>query len=104
MVYKRIVVVAGKGAALLLASVGVLSVSMLLAGYVVALWGSSLRGLPVTALFGVVAVIVCAAFGFALVQLSWRWRAAVGLVLMAGCFLLLPRSACAAEQQVNVEC
>jgi hypothetical protein len=104
MNHARFIAIAGKGAATLLVGAGTVAISLLVAGYVVALCAGSVRGIGAAILFGGAALGVCAAFGFFLVRVAWPWRAVIGIALIAGSFLLLPRPTCAAEQQSNVEC
>lgn len=104
MNHVRLMEITGKGAAVLLAGAGSFVMSLLVAGYVVAICAGSVRGAGIAALFGGVALGVCTVFGFLLVRVTWPWRAVIGIALIASSFLLLPRPTCATEQQLNVEC
>jgi len=96
--------VMGKAAALALAGGGALAVSALAAMYVVMLCGRAVSGWIALALFAFVALAALAALSTVLKRLIWSGRAALGVLLLAGSFLLLPRPTCAAEPSSQVGC
>lgn len=95
---------AGKVATATLAGAAALAVSLIAAFYAVALCGSSLRGTAISVVFGTVSLLMLAVLGYAFRKLSWPLRALVGVALLAGSFLLLPRPACAAKPQATTNC
>jgi hypothetical protein len=69
---------AGKVATATLAGAAALAVSLIAVFYAVALCGSSLRGTAISVVFGLVALAMLVALGYAFRKLSWPLRAVVG--------------------------
>lgn len=95
---------AGKVVTVMLAGAGTLVVSLLTAFYAIAICGGTLGGTAISVVFGLVALAMLALSGYGFRKLSWPMKALAGAVLLAGCFLLLPRPACAAEPQATMDC
>jgi hypothetical protein len=100
----RYLTFAGKIAAGMVAGLGALTVSALAGIYAVVLCAGSIQGVAANWLFLAVVLTALICLGLALSRLSWSWRAVVGVLLVAGGFMLLPRPSCAAEPESHVEC
>jgi len=72
--------------------------------YATVIWGRAFGGETGALIFLIIVLLVAAAACTALIKLSWKLRAVVGLVLLVGSVTLLPRSGCAAETAQSVEC
>ncbi|WP_157214650.1 hypothetical protein [Polaromonas sp. CF318] len=94
----------GKAATVTIAGAAAVVVSLLAALYAVMLCGSALGGTAIGVVFGLVALAMLVALGYGFWRLSWPLRALVGIALLAGSFLLLPRPTCAAKPQATIDC
>ena len=95
---------AGKVATATLAGAAALAVSLVAAFYAVVLCGRFVEDRAISVVFGLVALAMLAALGYAFRKLSWPLRAVVGAALLAGSFLLLPRPVCAEALQATADC
>lgn len=95
---------AGKVATATLAGAAALAVSLLAAFYAVVLCGRLVDDRAISVVFGLVALAMLAALGYGFRKLSWPLRAVVGVALLAGSFLLLPRPVCAEASQTTTDC
>ena len=93
-----------KIASMVIASAAALLVSLLAAFYTVALCVGLLQGATISVVFGVVVLAMLAVLGYGLRKLSWAHRMLVGVALLTGSFLLLPRATCAADDQTKTGC
>lgn len=90
-----------KFAGLIVGGTGVLAASLLVSIYAMVLCGG---GLAALVLFPIVALLTAVALIFAMARLRWPWRPVVGVLLLAGCFLLLPRPSCARAYTTQADC
>jgi len=94
----------GRLSSWLLAGVGALVAATLIGAYALALGASYFRDGQATAAFVVAALLALALLGFAIWRLPHFAKAAVGVLLLAGSLLLLPRPSCASEKPGTVDC
>lgn len=104
MSLKPYATLAGKAVAAFLSGIGALVASALFGMYVILLCAGPLGNVATGVLFAGVVLLVLTALVLGLRKLSWTWRAAIGVLLIAGSFLVLPRPTCAAHTQSNEGC
>jgi len=90
-----------KLATLLVAGIGVLSASLLLAMLTTMLLGAQDVA---RMLFPFVTLLLIAALTLMLKRLAWRWRAVAGLLLLTCSFMLSPRPICATASTPQTGC
>lgn len=81
-----------------------LAASVLVAGYAVMFSADWARGTPAYVIFAAIGLPIFSLFGFIFLRMSWPFRAALAILLVAICFSLLPRPSCAAEPQASSDC
>jgi hypothetical protein len=96
--------VIGKVAVVALSGMAALGAALLSAMYATVIWGWPSSAAMAFAVFAGTGLAVGAVLVVALVKLPWQLRAVVGVVLLAGVALLLPRPTCATEASSHVEC
>lgn len=96
--------VIGKAAVVAVSGLAALGAALLSGMYAAVMWGAPAGGRTAVAAFAAIGLAVAVTLVVALVKLSWRLRAVVGVVLLAGVVLLLPRPTCATEKSSHIEC
>nr|WP_315207374.1 hypothetical protein [uncultured Albidiferax sp.] len=94
----------GRLSSWVLACVGALVAATLIGAYTLALVAHHLRDGQAIAAFVGVALLALALLGLAIWRLPHFAKAAVGVLLLAASFLLLPRPSCASEKPGTVDC
>jgi len=94
----------GRLSSWVLAGVGALVAATLVGAYTLALGAPYLRDWQANAAFVGVALLALALLGLAIRRLPHFAKAAIGILLLAASFLLLPRPSCASEKPGTVDC
>lgn len=100
----RPVAVIGKTAVVAVSGLAALGAALLSGMYAAVMCGGPAGGGTAVAVFAAIGLAVAVTLVVALVKLSWRLRAVVGMALLAGVVLLLPRPTCATETGSHIEC
>ncbi|PTT84146.1 hypothetical protein DBR42_15380 [Pelomonas sp. HMWF004] len=94
-----------KAIVLMIAGLGSLAAALMVAFLTTALSGLVTSVHALTALMGLMTLLATlAALAVLMKRLTWRWRAAVGVLLLAGSFMLLPRHGCGPELPARTGC
>ena len=96
--------VIGKAGVVVVSGLAALGAALLSGMYAAVTWGGPAGGGTAVVAFAVIGLAVALTTVVALVKLSWRLRAVVGVVLLVGIVLLIPRPTCATETSSHIEC
>jgi polyferredoxin len=94
-----------KALVLVIAGLGALAAALMVAFLSTALSGlvTSSHALPVL-VWGISCLATLAGLALVMKRLAWPWPAALGVLLLAGSFLLLPQNDCGAEPSARASC
>jgi hypothetical protein len=87
-----------------LAVAGGLVIALLVGMYTLAIGLSNLQTEPATAVFVAVVLLVSVVLGLVIWRLPHFAKAGLGIVLLAGGFMLLPQASCASEHPSMHDC
>jgi hypothetical protein len=94
----------GRLSSWVLAGIGALVAAALVGAYTLAIGAPHLREGQAIAVFVGVALLALALLGLAIWRLPHFAKAALGILLLAASFLLLPRPSCAQDKPGTVDC